>query len=167
MLSISPLRAAIFLSAVHMAVWQSDLKGLVAIAIKTPGLPDLHWCCPRCSDLHPVVSLLYSRNPRDRGRWRPKLSSPSDQRSPLQSMMSWRGIISFPLPADFFSSVLSFIGYGGRGGVVFLSGKVNLIYCVPSNVLVLLFFKNIWLEHIMIYTVACVPLDNIVYCCPF
>ena len=51
--------------------------------------------------------------------------------------------------------------------MVFLSGKVNLIYCVPSNVLVLLFFKNIWLEHIMIYTVACVPLDNIVYCCPF
>jgi len=35
MLSISPLRAAIFLSAVHMAVWQSDLKGLVAIAITT------------------------------------------------------------------------------------------------------------------------------------
>jgi hypothetical protein len=34
--------------------------------------------------------------------------------------------------------------------------KVNLIYCVLSDVLVLFIFqfKNIWLELIMIYTVA-------------
>ena len=167
MLSISPLRAAIFLSAVHMAVWQSDLKGLVAIAIKTPGLPDLHWCCPRCSDLHPVEYLFYIQGTPEIGE-----GDARNYRLPLinavpSSLWCREEVLSPSLSQQIFFHQSYLIGYGGRGGVVFLSGKVNLIYCVLSDVLVLLFFKNIWLEHIMIYTVACVPLNNIIYCCPF